>query len=124
MKWERGHKSQYVEDVRGQRASGRGAALKVGGGGAALLTVIALIAFVMNWRVGLIVALAVPITYALTLLVNLLAVWLTGGPFLDRKAAEYVFHSLDPLHSGTLFYAALTGVVLSQWASALRAAAA
>ena len=44
MKWERGHKSQYVEDVRGQRASGRGAALKVGGGGAAILALVALIA--------------------------------------------------------------------------------
>ena len=39
----------------------------------AIITVIALIAIVMNWRLGLIVALAVPITYALTLLVNLLA---------------------------------------------------
>lgn len=39
----------------------------------AIITVIVLIALVMNWRVGLIVALAVPITYALTLLVNMLA---------------------------------------------------
>ncbi|MCB1102575.1 MAG: efflux RND transporter permease subunit, partial [Kiritimatiellae bacterium] len=39
----------------------------------AIITVIVLIAVVMNWRVGLIVALAVPITYALTLLVNLMA---------------------------------------------------
>jgi multidrug efflux pump subunit AcrB len=39
----------------------------------AIITVIALIAIVMNWRLGLIVAFAVPITYALTLLVNLLA---------------------------------------------------
>jgi predicted metalloprotease len=44
MKWERGHKSQYVEDVRGQRASGRGSALKVGGGGAVVLALIALVA--------------------------------------------------------------------------------
>lgn len=41
--------------------------------GEAVITVIVLIALVMNWRVGLIVALAVPITYALTLLVNYLA---------------------------------------------------
>ncbi len=41
--------------------------------GEAIITVIALIALVMNWRVGVIVALAVPITYALTLMVNLLA---------------------------------------------------
>lgn len=39
----------------------------------AIITVIVLIAVVMNWRVGLIVALAVPITYSLTLLVNLMA---------------------------------------------------
>ena len=39
----------------------------------AIITVIALIAIVMNWRLGLIVAFAVPITYALTLMVNLLA---------------------------------------------------
>lgn len=39
----------------------------------AIITVIVLIALVMNWRVGLIVALAVPITYALTLLVNMMA---------------------------------------------------
>jgi len=39
----------------------------------AIITVIALIAMSMNWRVGVIVALAVPITYSLTLLVNYLA---------------------------------------------------
>jgi len=38
----------------------------------AIITVIVLITIVMNWRVGLIVATAVPITYALTLLVNLM----------------------------------------------------
>lgn len=36
----------------------------------AIITVIVLIALVMNWRVGVIVAMSVPITYALTLLVN------------------------------------------------------
>lgn len=45
----------------------------VGSLGEAVITVIILIALVMNWRVGLIVAFAVPITYALTLLVNYLA---------------------------------------------------
>ncbi len=44
----------------------------VTGLGEAIITVIALIAFMMNWRVGIIVAIAVPITYGLTLLVNLL----------------------------------------------------
>ena len=54
MKWERGHKSQYVEDVRGQRASGRSSALKVGGGGAVVLALIALVAqaFGVNLPVG------------------------------------------------------------------------
>ena len=39
----------------------------------AIVTVIGLIALAMNWRVGAIVVLAVPITYSLTLLVNYLA---------------------------------------------------
>ena len=39
----------------------------------AVLTVIVLITLAMNWRVGIIVALAIPVTYALTLLVNFLA---------------------------------------------------
>lgn len=54
MKWERGHKSQYVEDVRGQRSAGRASALKIGGGGAALLAIVALIAqaFGVNLPVG------------------------------------------------------------------------
>ena len=41
--------------------------------GEAIITVIALVALAMNWRVGLIVALAVPITYSITLMVNYLA---------------------------------------------------
>ncbi len=45
----------------------------VGSLGEAVITVIVLIALIMNWRVGLIVALAVPITYSLTLLVNYIA---------------------------------------------------
>jgi multidrug efflux pump subunit AcrB len=39
----------------------------------AIITVIGLIALAMNWRVGAIVVLAVPITYSLVLLVNYLA---------------------------------------------------
>ncbi len=38
----------------------------------AIITVIGLLALTMNWRAGLIVAMAVPITYSLTLLCNLL----------------------------------------------------
>ncbi len=41
--------------------------------GLAMVTVIGLIALTMNVRVGAVVALAVPVTYSLTLLVNLLA---------------------------------------------------
>lgn len=44
----------------------------VGSLGLAIITVIGLLALTMNWRAGLIVALAVPITYSLTLLCNLL----------------------------------------------------
>ncbi|MCE9612770.1 MAG: efflux RND transporter permease subunit [Lentisphaerae bacterium] len=47
--------------------------------GEAVITVIVLVALVMSWRVGLIVALAVPITYSLTLLVNYL-----GGYTINR----------------------------------------
>jgi len=39
----------------------------------AVITVIGLITLAMNWRVGVIVVIAVPITYALTLVVNYLA---------------------------------------------------
>ncbi len=41
--------------------------------GLAIVTVIGLIALTMNWRVGAVVALSAPITYSLTLLINLLA---------------------------------------------------
>ncbi len=40
--------------------------------GLGMLTVVALIALTMSWRVGVIVGLAIPITYALTLLCNFL----------------------------------------------------
>jgi site-specific recombinase len=45
-------------------------------------------------------------------LVDLLVQLQWGHPFLDRDKAQYVFHSLHPLHSGTVFYAALTGALL------------
>lgn len=41
----------------------------------------------------------------------------TGSPFLDAKASEYVLHSLNPWQSGTIFFAALTGVIL--WMSSI-----
>jgi site-specific recombinase len=43
----------------------------------------------------------------------------TGHPFLDPEHAEHSLHSLDPFHSGTLFFAALTGLLL--WLSSLGA---
>ena len=44
---------------------------------------------------------------------------LHGTPFLDAHAAEHTLESFDPLHSGTIFFAALTGVLL--WLSSLGA---
>jgi site-specific recombinase len=42
-----------------------------------------------------------------------------GRSFLDRDKAAYVLQSLDPLTTGTVFYAALTGVLL--WSSSIAA---
>jgi site-specific recombinase len=42
-----------------------------------------------------------------------------GHPFLDEHAAEHTIESLNPLHGGTIFFAALTGVLL--WLSSLGA---
>lgn len=50
------------------------------------------------------------------------AYWRTrydGLPFLNPETAEYVLRSLHPTQSGTIFYAALTGVLL--WASSIAA---
>jgi site-specific recombinase len=44
---------------------------------------------------------------------------LAGHPFFDEKAAEHTLHSLNPAHSGTVFFAALTGVLL--WLSSVGA---
>jgi site-specific recombinase len=41
----------------------------------------------------------------------------TGAHYLDEAKADYVLHSLSPWGSGTVFYAALTGVVL--WLASL-----
>lgn len=48
-------------------------------------------------------------------------VWqhLTGAPFLDAGAAKTTVASFDPLHTGTIFFAAITGVLL--WLSSLAA---
>jgi site-specific recombinase len=42
-----------------------------------------------------------------------------GHPFLDEHAAEHTLESFHPLHSGTIYFAALTGVLL--WLSSLGA---
>ena len=42
---------------------------------------------------------------------------LLGHPFLDHHEAEHVFETLSPVASGTVWYAALTGVIL--WAASL-----
>jgi site-specific recombinase len=43
--------------------------------------------------------------------------WVFKRPYLAIPSAEHVYQTLDPLASGTLLYAALTGVIL--WVSAL-----
>ncbi len=43
--------------------------------------------------------------------------YIFSRPFLEVHSAEHVYHTLDPLASGTMIYAALTGVIL--WLSAL-----
>jgi site-specific recombinase len=43
--------------------------------------------------------------------------WRTGHAFLGKEKAAAVLASLHPLHSGTIWYAAVTGVIL--WASSL-----
>ncbi len=40
-----------------------------------------------------------------------------GSPFLDVETAEYAVKSMNPIHSGTVFFAILTGVIL--WLSSL-----
>ena len=40
-----------------------------------------------------------------------------GSPFLSAETADYAVKSLNPLRSGTIFFAALTGVIL--WLSSL-----
>ncbi|HYY28091.1 MAG TPA: hypothetical protein VE860_09120, partial [Chthoniobacterales bacterium] len=44
-------------------------------------------------------------------------VLLFSRPYLETPSAEYVYKTLDPFASGTVIYAALTGVIL--WVSAL-----
>jgi site-specific recombinase len=48
---------------------------------------------------------------------SLLWRWLVGHPFLELETAEYAVKSMNPLRSGTAFFAALTGVIL--WLSSL-----
>jgi site-specific recombinase len=40
-----------------------------------------------------------------------------GSPFLDEEVAHYTVNSLNPIHTGTIFYAIVTGVIL--WLSSL-----
>jgi site-specific recombinase len=43
--------------------------------------------------------------------------WTFGAPFLPVETAEYAVTSMNPIRSGTIFFAALTGVIL--WLSSL-----
>lgn len=51
------------------------------------------------------------------LAMNFAILALTGKAFLDGETAGYVVHSLNPIGSGTLIFAAFTGVIL--WASSI-----
>ena len=48
---------------------------------------------------------------------SLLWKWTFGVPFLDAELADYAVKSMNPLRSGTIIFAALTGVIL--WLSSL-----
>ena len=48
---------------------------------------------------------------------ELIWLYLFSRPYLDASSAEYVYKTLDPFASGTMIFAALTGVIL--WVSAL-----
>jgi len=48
---------------------------------------------------------------------SLLWKWTFGQPFLDPELADYAVKSMNPIRSGTIFFAALTGVIL--WLSSL-----
>jgi site-specific recombinase len=50
-------------------------------------------------------------------LFEFLWLWLFSRPYLDVHSAEHVYQTLDPLTSGTMIFAILTGVIL--WVSAL-----
>ena len=55
MKWERGSREDHFEDIRGQAPRGRsrgGSALKLGGGGAAVAILVALVSQVLGVDVG------------------------------------------------------------------------
>lgn len=66
-------------------------------------------AAVGNVGVVIVVAFACDLIYQLT----------TGAPFLDAETAAATVAAFDPLGSGTIFFAALTGVLL--WMSSLAA---
>lgn len=52
-----------------------------------------------------------------SIFVDLLWQMASGHHFFDQKEAEHVLQTLNPLTSGTIFFAALTGVLL--WASSI-----
>lgn len=61
------------------------------------------------------VGLVIPAAFALDYVTQIK----TGHHFLDEETAEHVVQSLHPLESGTIFFAALTGVLL--WLSSVGA---
>jgi site-specific recombinase len=63
------------------------------------------------------VGLVIPAAYGL----DAWTVYRTGHHFLDEATANYVVHSMDPLHSKVIWFATLTGIFL--WLSSLGAGA-
>jgi len=61
----------------------------------------------------------VSVVFTLSIVFNVYFVRTHGHPFLDEHAAEHTLESFDPLHSGTIPFAAFTGVLL--WLSSLGA---
>jgi site-specific recombinase len=87
------------------------------GGGAELDGLVAMIARITRSQLAAAignVGLVIPAAFAVDMLLKA-----RGESFLNADKAHHVIESLDLLHSGTVFYAALTGVLL--WTSSIAA---
>jgi site-specific recombinase len=94
------------------------AALKTGGERADLDELVTLIARICRSQLAAAignVGMAIPSALAM----HFLYLKVVGHPFFDPHAAAHTLESLDPFHTGTIAFAALTGVLL--WLSSLGA---